>query len=80
MVHDLKVHPLYYQRIMSNEKNFEVRKADRDFQVGDILNLREWCPQKQDYTGMFLPRRITYILRGGQFGIEEGYCVLSLTL
>jgi ribosomal protein S17 len=80
MVHDLKVHPPYFERLFTDEKTFEVRKNDRDYQVGDLLNLREWSPEKGEYTMRMVSRRVTYILHGGQFGIEEGYCVLGIKL
>lgn len=41
--HDLKISPKYYRDTESNGKRFEVRFKDRNFEVGDILNLREWA-------------------------------------
>jgi short-subunit dehydrogenase involved in D-alanine esterification of teichoic acids len=35
-------------------------------------------PNTEQYTGAVCTRQITYILGGGQFGIESGYCVLGL--
>jgi hypothetical protein len=37
--HELKVWPDYHYRILTGQKNFEVRKNDRDFQIGDTLVL-----------------------------------------
>ena len=76
--HVLKTWPPYFQDIVSGAKTFEVRKDDRNFQVGDKLVLTEWDPVKQDYTERGLGAEISYKLPGGQFGIEEGYCVLGL--
>lgn len=78
MIHELKAWPEFYQEIFLGHKNFEVRKSDRDFKVGDTLTLREWNPQSQDYTGNMLSRSISYILKGGQFGVQEGYVVMSI--
>ena len=47
--HDLKISPKYYRDIESNGKRFEVRFNDRDFKVGDTLNLWEWVGG--EYTG-----------------------------
>lgn len=59
-------------------KNFEVSKNDRNFKKGDILLLKEWDNQSGEYTGRLLSRNVLYVLQGGQFGIEAGYCVLSI--
>lgn len=87
MIHELKIHPDYFNMIMSGIKNFEVRKDDRHFNVGDELLLKEFIPKgffkvpqdEEYYTNRILHRRVDYILRGGQFGIEEGYVVMSIS-
>ena len=76
--HDLKCWPPYFEAVRSGEKPFEVRKADRDYRVGDVLLLREWRPDWKDYTGRLCRRRVTYKLEGGGFGIEAGTCILGL--
>lgn len=78
MMHELKTWPQYYYRVFDGQKNFEVRKDDRNFEIGDVLKLREWDPETKDYTGRELFRRVTYILRGGSFGIEKGYVVMGI--
>jgi hypothetical protein len=79
MVHELKTWPEYYMRVVSEDKNFELRKHDRDFQVGDILHLKEFIPEKGGYTGRMVIRKITYLLKGGSMGLEDGFCIMSLT-
>jgi ASC-1-like (ASCH) protein len=37
-LHELKIKREYFNAIKSGEKTFEIRKNDRDFQVGDIVN------------------------------------------
>ena len=37
-LHELKIKREYFNAIKSGEKTFEIRKNDRDFQVGDIIN------------------------------------------
>ncbi|WP_294267735.1 ASCH/PUA domain-containing protein [uncultured Chryseobacterium sp.] len=78
MIHELKTHSEYFNALVSGDKNFEVRKDDRNFQRGDELLLRDYNPFTQKYTGRLLHRKITYVLRGGAFGIQEGYCVLAI--
>lgn len=77
--HELKVWPEYYYRIEVEQKEFELRRNDRDFQIGDILYLREWEPGKKQYTGKECFREIKYILNGhGGFGLQADYCIMSI--
>jgi hypothetical protein len=78
-VHELKTHKEYFVPIFTGFKQFEIRKDDRDFEVGDELVLKEFDKANLVYTGRFLHRRVDYILRGGQFGLEEGYVIMSLS-
>jgi len=77
-MHELKVDPIPFRRMFECEKTFEVRKNDRDFQVNDVLYLREYNRELNDYSGRTMFRRVTYVLEGGQYGIEKGYCVMSI--
>lgn len=78
--HELKTWPVYFRRVCAGDKTFEVRKSDRDFQIGDFLTLKEYDPYKGEYTGKEVSAYITYILHGGAFGIQDGYCVMSIKL
>ena len=72
-----KILPGYYKAVYKGQKTFELRKDDADYQVGDILVLREWTGTQ--YTGHSCECEITYILRGEKrFGLMEGYCVMSI--
>ncbi len=77
-VHDLKVWPDSFVAIVRDEKTCEVRLDDRQYAVGDILRLREYDPKTQTYSGRETARRVTHVLRGGAFGIDPRYVVLSL--
>ncbi|EJL6428072.1 DUF3850 domain-containing protein [Vibrio cholerae] len=55
-VHELKIIPFYFELQLSGAKRFEVRCNDRNYQVGDILNLNEW--DGENYTG----RSITVVI------------------
>ncbi|MFH6944588.1 DUF3850 domain-containing protein [Flavobacterium sp. FlaQc-50] len=78
-IHELKTWQKYFVDIFCGLKNFELRKNDRDFKVGDEVLLKEYDAFKREYTGRILHRRIDYILHGGQFGLEEGYVILALS-
>lgn len=77
MLHQLKVWIPYYEFTVNGVKNFDVRKNDRNFMVGDILLLSEWDQKKNGYTGRIAFRKVTYILRG-VFGLPDDLCVMQL--
>lgn len=77
MVHELKIAPEYFEKVVSKEKLFEIRYNDRNFQVGDTLKLQEY--QKGTYTGRFIYVKVTYILQGFA-GLQPNYVVLSIQL
>ena len=78
VVHELKTWTEFYDDILSGFKTFDVRKNDRDFQIGDIVCFMDWDKEKDEYLGSKTRYKISYILYGGQFGIEQGYCVLGI--
>ena len=79
-IHDLKTWPGVFNATLSGRKTAEYRFNDRNFKCGDYLNLREYQPESETYTGESLLVEITHIVRGGNFGIPEGYCVMSVRL
>lgn len=76
MEHRVKCWPEYYAPIVAYQKHFDLRRDDRDYQVGDTLILEEWN-ERGGYTGSVVVCRITYILRTFP-GLVDGYCILSL--
>lgn len=58
-----KIRPEFFEKILSGEKNFELRLADWECNPGDILILREWDAEKKDYTGRVLEKEVTYVLK-----------------
>ncbi len=63
MEHDLKLSTRYFDLVDAGIKTFECRVNDRDFQVGDILNLKEWVESPWDvYTGNEIKVEVTYVL------------------
>lgn len=77
-VHELKTWTDFYQDVWDGKKRFEIRKNDRDFKVGDILLLREYEFFTGNYTERWAKFSIEFMLDGG-FGLENGFCVLSLS-
>ena len=77
LIHRLKTIPPFFEHVYSGQKTFELRKNDRAFNVGDWLELREYDPETEKYTCRSIYKKIGYILKGGQFGIQEGYVILG---
>lgn len=112
MTHELKTWPEFFRAVQSGAKPFEVRKDDRPYAVGDVLQLLEFEPCQQcrgagsiervkrtpfgiftedvkcacmatefpkgRYTGESTARVVSYILTGGEFGIQDATVVMGL--
>lgn len=85
-VHELKTDPEAFYAIESGSKKFELRKNDRDFQVGDLLILRRTDYSAAQmilgkplvYSGVACVREVLYVLRGPCYGLEKGLAILSI--
>lgn len=78
MLHELKTYPKYFQETIEGNKLFEIRKNDRNFQVGDVLLLKEWDNIK--YTGREVGAMVRDILDDKFIGLAEGYVALGLQI
>jgi len=78
VVHPLKTVRKYWTAVKDGRKPFEVRLNDRNYTRGDIVVLREYDDFADVFTGRSLTRKITYVLRGPELGIAEGWCVFGL--
>ena len=77
----LKVWPSYYFAVESGQMRCQWRREDEfKYRCGDCLLLEEWDPTEKRYTGNQLRVEVTHTLRGPQFGIPEGYVVLSIAV
>lgn len=78
--HDLKCWPQPFDAIWDGRKRFEIRKNDRNFGVDDRLVLWEWDPISEKYTGRKIEAQVTYIVRGGEWGLPDDLCVMSISV
>lgn len=85
-IHILKTDSSYFQDIINGKKTFEVRFNDRDFKVGDILELEEYLFRtdiKGETVGVYMDDyikvEVVYILRNF-IGLKDGYVVLGIKL
>jgi hypothetical protein len=86
-VHILKTDPAVFDAMASGVKTFEIRKADRDYRVGDVLRLRRtgWSAAEMAtgkplaYSESFdLMMRVAYILSGPIYGLAEGWVIMAV--
>lgn len=75
MIHELKIEPKYLSEISNGDKNFEIRKNDRNFQRGDFLALNEW--EDGGYTGESIIVKILYVFSDSRY-CKDGYVVMSI--
>ena len=60
---DKKTWPEYFEKVLSGEKDFDLRLADWQCQPGDILVLKEWDPTARQYTGRQMEKMVSYVLK-----------------
>lgn len=90
--HQMKLNDRYYDAVANGTKTFEIRKDDRGFRVGDMLELyrvndnglyvsNDGTYASNDRSGLRpIQVKVTYILTHNDFpaGIPEGFVVMSI--
>ena len=82
-LHELKIKNEYLVEVVMGRKTFELRKNDRDYQVGDLIR---FIDIKQDSKGgldIYIDEdtlyKITYILKDvPEYGLDKDYCILGI--
>lgn len=77
MEHSIYIQKQYFDKVLSKEKTFELRKNDRDYKIGDTLILKEIDDHDLN-TGRKIKVEITYILNGPIYGLDDGFCVMAI--
>ena len=80
---NLKIKPTYFLDLLRGAKTFEVRKNDRDYQVGDLITFsvvnNDGLVIKGTEGSNFNLFVIVYVLKDcPQYGLADGYAILSL--
>ena len=70
--HRIKLSHCFFGDVASGRKNFELRKDDRHYRVGDCLCLCEI--KEKRLTGREVTVTVTYKLKDFA-GLSDGYCI-----
>lgn len=74
--HTLKTVQPYFDAVWSGTKRFELRVNDRDFQVDDMVFLKDYNQFTDEYSGREISCRISFLLKDYP-GIKDGYCIFG---
>ena len=83
-LHELKIRHEYLIDVTLGTKTFELRKNDRDYQVGDLIHfidIREDNTKNdiEPYIDENQLYRITYVLKNVEkYGLDKDYCILAI--
>lgn len=92
--HELKILDIYYEEVANGTKPFELRKNDRDYQVGDLIHFTilnsgkikdPLVPNEESMVNIWNNAhknrvyQITYVLKDvPQYGLHKDYCIFGL--
>lgn len=77
MIHELKTLPKYFEAVIKGEKLFEVRKNDKNYQLGDLLALNEYEAKEKTYTGRSCLVYVDYLLNDAKY-CKPGFVIMSI--
>ena len=83
-LHELKIKHEYLVEVDMGRKTFELRKNDRDYQVGDLIRFIDIRQSNSDgcdyaYIDKDTLYKITYVLKDvPQYGLDKDYCILAI--
>lgn len=79
-LHILKIKPEYFSEVLQENKLFELRKNDRDYQVGDLVHFINTNGDEYTlYDRKTLVFQITYVLKDvEEYGLNKSYCILGI--
>jgi hypothetical protein len=84
--HVLKSWPAFFQPISTGQRTHELRRNDRGFATGDTLELHEYDPTNQEFTGAKLSAKVTSMTDASQpcavsdQALGPDFCIMSIRL
>lgn len=78
--HVLKTDTPFFEDVKQHRKPFEIRKNDRDFQMGDTLVLCEYKRKDGIFTGRVVLTRVSYMFSSTEEipGLLDGYVAMGV--
>lgn len=76
-IHQIRLGAEFFRDVCSGAKPFEIRKNDRGYKTGDILEMMEFANGM--HTGRSVRVIVTYIL-DVYTGLKDGYCIMGTSL
>ncbi|MDP2947178.1 MAG: DUF3850 domain-containing protein [Nanoarchaeota archaeon] len=58
-----KTWPELFQKVLDGEKNFDVRLGDFEIHNEDVLILDEYDPEKKQYTGRSVKKKVSFVAK-----------------
>lgn len=77
VTHQIKLEAEFFDDAAAGRKSFELRKNDRNYKEGDVLEMEE--VKDGTKTGRKCSKRIVYMMENFE-GLENGYCILGCEL
>lgn len=80
MIHEIKLNREFCEDVYNGTKQFEIRKNDRQYEVGDIIKFIPWEPRSEISFKHPIKQNayiIKYILHGG-YGLKDGYIAMQI--
>ena len=58
-----KTWPELFNAVLSGKKKLDLRLADMDVKEGDTLILEEYNPEKKEYTGRKIEKKVNFVVK-----------------
>ncbi|UZR95922.1 DUF3850 domain-containing protein [Chondrinema litorale] len=78
MEHEITILKKFAKANHKGVKPWELRKNDRNYKVGDFIKFHVIDDETKEPTGFIYRRKIKYLFEGGEYGLEKGYCIMTL--
>lgn len=76
----LKIWPQSFEDVCKGLMSYQMRRNDRNYQVGDQLILCEFEPHKGEYTEREVHCTVIHITPGGRQGLLGAHCILGISV
>lgn len=83
--HVVKSWPQFFAQIATRRRTHELRRNDRNYRIGDFLELREYEPGSDAYTGRVCKVEITSVTSAqepcaaSEEALHRDFCILSIS-